>query len=114
MNDTLKRLGIIRKRTLRALKPERNVIISVFVDPIFLDQRLYLDETGVCLNLTLPCDRSPQGERMFDQQPVSPGETVNSVAVLTEQGLAGQWCYQGFPTAQRFALIWKSIRCCLC
>jgi transposase len=33
---------------------------------------------------------------------VSPGETVNTVAVLTEQGLAGQWCYRGALTARVF------------
>ena len=39
--------------------------------------------------------RSRRGERVFDVKPVSPGTTVNTVAVLTTEGLAGQWCYQG-------------------
>lgn len=54
------------------------------------------------MNLTLPYGRSPRGERVVDAQPVSPGETVNTVAVLTEQGLESPWCYQGALTAQRF------------
>jgi transposase len=52
------------------------------------------------LNLTLPSGRSPRGERVFDAKPVSPGETVNTVAVLTTQGLKGQWRYQGSLSAK--------------
>jgi transposase len=52
--------------------------------------------------MTLPYGRAPRGERVIDEQPVSPGETVNTVAVLTEQGLDAQWCYQGPLTAERF------------
>lgn len=36
------------------------------------------------------------------EKPVSPGETVNTVAVLSTQGLEGQWHYQGALTAKRF------------
>lgn len=52
--------------------------------------------------MTLPYGRAPRGERVVDAKPVSPGEPVNTVAVLTEQGLVGQWCYQGTLTARRF------------
>lgn len=54
------------------------------------------------MNLTLPRGRSRRGQRVFDGKPVCPGETVNTVAVLTLDGLAGRWCYQGALTAQRF------------
>lgn len=52
--------------------------------------------------MTLPYGRAPQEERVGDTKPVAPGEAVNTVAVLTEQGLAGQWCYQGALTARVF------------
>jgi hypothetical protein len=52
--------------------------------------------------MTLPYGRAPRGERVIDERPVSPGETVSTVAVLTEQGLDAQWSYQGPLTAERF------------
>ncbi|CAI8837333.1 protein of unknown function [Methylocaldum szegediense] len=47
-------------------------------------QCLYLEETGARLNMILPYGRAPRGERVIDERPVSPGETVSTVAVLTE------------------------------
>lgn len=52
--------------------------------------------------MTLPCGRSRQGQRVFDGQPVSPGNTVNVIAALTPEGLAGEWVYQGSLTARWF------------
>lgn len=52
--------------------------------------------------MALAYGRSPQGERVCDGKPVSPGETVNTVAVLSTQGLERQWCYQGSLTAKWF------------
>jgi hypothetical protein len=52
--------------------------------------------------MTLPYGRAPRAERCVDTKPVAPGEAVNTVAVLTEQGLAGQWYYQGAFTARVF------------
>jgi transposase len=109
MHDTLKRLGLTRKKK-STYDPKKNTDEAQAeaeryhqqVDHLPLDQRLYLDETGARLNMTLPYGRSPRGERVVDEQPVSPGETVSTVAVLTEQGLEGQFCYQGALTAQRF------------
>jgi len=109
MHATLKRLGITRKKKSTYDPHKNTAAVQVEteryhrqIDVIPLEQRLYLDETGSRLNMTLPYGRSPQGERVLDEQPVSPGETVSTVAVLTEQGLNGQWCYQGELTAKRF------------
>lgn len=52
--------------------------------------------------MTLPYGRAPRGERVIDERPVSPGETVSTVAVLTEHGLDAQWSDQGPLTAERF------------
>jgi transposase len=54
------------------------------------------------LNLTLPYGRARRGTRVVEAKPVSRGEPLNTVAVLTEQGLTGQWCYPGTLTARRF------------
>jgi transposase len=54
------------------------------------------------LNLTLPYGRSPHGERVVDEKPVASGETVSTIAGLTDHGLEGQFCYQGEMTAERF------------
>jgi|UPI000429B080 transposase len=52
--------------------------------------------------MTLPYGRATRGERVIDERPVSPGETVNIVAVLTDHGLDALWCYQDSLTAERF------------
>jgi transposase len=52
--------------------------------------------------MTLPFGRAPCGERAVDTKPTSPGEAVNTVAVLTPRGLAGEWRYQGSLTARWF------------
>lgn len=39
---------------------------------------------------------------VVDKKPVSPGEAVNTVTVLTGRNLVGQWRYQGSLTTQRF------------
>lgn len=52
--------------------------------------------------MSLAYGRSRQGGRVFDGKPVSPGRTVNTVAVLGTQGLQAQWRYQGSLTAQWF------------
>jgi len=109
LHATLKRLKLTRKRKTtydpKQNTPETQADTDRYhqqVDSIPLDQRLYLDETGSRLNMTLPYGRAPQGERVVDEKPVSPGETVNVVAVLSQEGLEGQFCYQGELTAQRF------------
>lgn len=86
---TLKRLKITRKRKShsdpkKVTEPGQSDTERDHrqVDDIPLDQRLYLDETASRLNLTLPCGRAPEGERVIDEKPVSRGESVRTVAVL--------------------------------
>jgi transposase len=109
MHDTLQRLGLTlkKKSTYDPKKDIEEIQLETEqyhqqVDDIPLDDRLYLDETGARLNMTLPYGRSPQGERVYDEKPTSPGETVSTVAVLTPQGLERPWRYQGSLTAQWF------------
>jgi transposase len=109
MHAPLKRLGLTRKKKTtydpRKTRAEVQADTDRYhrqVDSIPLDQRLYLDETGSRLNLTLPYGRAPRGERAVDTKPAAPGEVVSTVAVLTEHGLAGQFCYRGEWTAERF------------
>ena len=52
--------------------------------------------------MTLPYGRAPHDERCLDTKPVTPGATVNTVAALTEQGMAGPWHFQGTLTARVF------------
>jgi transposase len=57
---------------------------------------------GSALNLNLDYGRSRQGERVYDEHPTAPGETVNTIAVLTENGLEAVDLYTGSLTAKRF------------
>lgn len=109
MHGTLKRLGItLKKKSTYDPKKDTDEIQAETeryhgeIDGVPLDDRLYLDETGARLNMSLTYGRSPQGDRVFDGKPVSPGQTVNTVAVLGTQGLQAQWRYQGSLTAQWF------------
>jgi transposase len=72
------------------------------VDDLPLSERLYLDETGAHVNLTLPYGRARRGRRGVEAKPVKRGAPLNTVAVLTEQGLAGPWFFEGTLTARRF------------
>jgi transposase len=109
MHATLKRLRITRKRKT-TYDPKKNTEAVQAdteryhqqVDSIPLEQRLYLDETGSRLNMTLPYGRAPEGERAVDEQPTSPGATISIVAGLTDHGVEGQFCYQGEMTSERF------------
>jgi transposase len=66
------------------------------------EDRLYLDEMGSALNLNLDYGRSPQGERVYDEKPTAPGETISTAAVLTENGVEAAGQYFGTLNAQRF------------
>jgi len=66
------------------------------------EDRVYLDETGSSLNLSLDYGRSPKGERVNDEKPTAPGETVSTAAVLTENGIEAECLYFGTLTAKRF------------
>jgi len=59
---------------------------------------------GSTLNLNLAYGRSKQGEEVYDENPTAPGETVSTVAVLTDQGIQGVDMYLGSMTAKRFVL----------
>lgn len=69
-----------------------------------MEDRVYLDETGSALNLTLDQGRSRRGEPVHDANPTAPGATVNAVAVLTGNGLEAVDLYTGSMTAERFVL----------
>jgi len=59
------------------------------------EDRVYLDETGSSLNLSLDYGRSPKGERVNDEKPIAPGETVSTAAVLTQHGIEAERLYFG-------------------
>jgi transposase len=68
------------------------------------EDRVYLDEMGSALNLKLDHGRSRRGERVYDENPTAPGETVNTVAVLTGNGIEAVDMFVGSLTARRFVL----------
>lgn len=109
MHATLQRLKISYKRKTThdpkhdsAEGQRKTAEYHQQVDSIPLDQRLYLDEVGSRLDMSLPYGRAPIGDRAVDVKPSSPGETVSTLAVLSEQGLERPFSFQGELTAQRF------------
>jgi transposase len=108
MHNTLKRLNITRKRkTFR--DPKRytdqaeadKLHYDAQVESVEPDNRLYLDETGSCLNMTPAYGRSPQGQRAYAEKPTSPGISVGTVALLSVRGIVAAFSYVGSMTAQR-------------
>ena len=65
-------------------------------------KRFYLDETGSCLNMTPLYGRSQKDARTYDKRPVSPGTRVNTVAILTEEGIKAQYNYTELLDAELF------------
>ena len=109
MHFTLKRMGLsYKKKTFHDPKRRKegaNGIKDSYLcqlDGVTPENRLYLDETGSSLNLNLDYGRSPKGERVHDEKPAAPGETISTAAVLTERGIEAVAQYRGTLTAKRF------------
>jgi transposase len=66
------------------------------------DKRFYLDETGSCLNMAPLYGRSQKGQRVYDKRPSSPGKRVNTLAILSEEGIKAPYHYVGSLSADVF------------
>lgn len=111
MFNTLEQLHITRKKKTFS-DPKKNSDAAKVekenydaqLETIKPDDRLYLDETGSCLNMTPLYGRSPEGERAYDQKPTYPSTTVSTVAILSEEGIKAQYTYTGSLNAKVFVL----------
>lgn len=111
MFNTLGRLNITRKKKTfydpkkesDAAQEEKNAY-DAQREKIPDDNCWYIDETGSCLNMTPLYGRSPQGERVYDQRPTSPGVRVSTVAILSNEGIKANYTYTGSLTAETFIL----------
>ena len=109
MHLTLKRMGLsYKKKTFHDPKKHAEGAADLHdsyacqLEGVAPEDRVYLDETGSSLNLSLDYGRSPKGERVHDDRPTAPGATVSTAAVLTEHGIEGEFLYFGTLTAKRF------------
>jgi len=97
MYNTLERLNFSRKKKTFSdpKKSTAEVKEEYFekLEAIPPEKRFYLDETGCCLNMTPLYGRSYQGERVYDIRPTNPGARVNTIAVLTEEGIKSHYNY---------------------
>ncbi len=100
MHNTLKHMKITRKKKNfsdpkkytdenKAKKTEYDEKIA----KVAFEDRLYLDETGTCMNMAPLYGRSPQGERVYDKRPTSSGTRINVAAVLSKKGVVAQYEY---------------------
>ncbi|MCP5420148.1 MAG: IS630 family transposase [Gammaproteobacteria bacterium] len=64
--------------------------------------RVYLDETGSCINMTLPYGRARRGEVVREKKPAHGGERLNTIALLSETGIQGEYHYSGTLNAEKF------------
>ena len=109
MHLTLKRMGLTyKKKTFRDPKRDEEGAADIKcsytcqLEGVKPEDLIYLDETGSTLNMNLDYGRSPKGERVHDDKPTAPGETISTAAVLTEHGIEGEFLYFGTLTAKRF------------
>lgn len=109
--NTLERLNLTRKKkTFSDPKKASETVhdekkaYDAQLEKIQEDNRWYIDETGSCLNMTPRYGRSPQGERVYDEKPTDPGVRVNTVAMLSKEGMAASYTYTGSLTAELFIL----------
>lgn len=111
MFNTLEHLNITRKKKTFS-DPKKNSDAAQVdkknydkqLETIGPEQRLYLDETGSCLNMTPLYGRSQEGERAYDQKPTYPSTTVSTVAILSEDGMEAEYTYLGSLNAALFIL----------
>jgi transposase len=94
MFNTLKLLNYTRKKKsfsdpkkdedgVAQLKKEYNVAL----DKIEPENRFYLDETGICLNMTLSYARSKKGKSVYEKKPTNKGKTINIITALSKEGI---------------------------
>ena len=109
MHLTLKRMGLTyKKKTFRDPKRDEEGAADIKcsyacqLEGVKPEDLIYLDETGSTLNMNLDYGRSPKGERVYDDKPTAPGETVSTAAVLTGHGIEAVAQYRGTLTAKRF------------
>jgi hypothetical protein len=90
---TLRRMGLTRKKTLRAAEQDRPDraqerrrwrVWQRFMDA---SRFVFLDETGTATNMTRRYGRSPRGQRVVDAMPHGHWLTTTFVAGLREDGI---------------------------
>lgn len=109
MYNTLERLNITRKKKTFS-DPKKSTdevkakkeIYDKKLETIAPEKRFYLDETGTCLNMSPLYGRSYQGERAYDKRPTHPGKRVNTIAILTTEGIKAQYNFIGSLNAKLF------------
>lgn len=106
MYNTLERLNISRKKkTFYAPRKSTAKAKEEYFEKLKTippEKRFYLDETGSCLNMTPLYGRSTQGERVYENRPTSPGARVNTIAILTIEGIKAQYNYTCSMNAKVF------------
>ena len=109
MFNTLKKLKITRKKKTfsdpkkntkqnEELKKEYDAKLA----DIPPDKRFYLDETGTYLNLSPLYGRSKCGLPVYDVKPTHSLEKLNTIAILTEDGIKAPYTYSTSLTASLF------------
>jgi transposase len=111
MYNTLEKLNITRKKKTFSDSKKSTLEVEIKkscydgqLENIEPEKRFYLDETGSCLNMTPLYGRSQQGERVYDNKPTNPGTRINTVAILSEEGIKAQYNYVGSLTAELFII----------
>jgi transposase len=107
--NLLKRLNITRKKKTfydpKKNTPEAQLEKELYkqnLEAIPEEKRFYADETGCYLNMTPLYGRSFCGKRAHDEKPTCRGETVNTVSILSEDGLKAEFHYKQALTAELF------------
>ena len=67
-----------------------------------IEKRFYLDETGACLNLSPLYGRSKRGQPVYDVKPTYSNGKINTIAVLTKEGIKAPYSYTTPLTASIF------------
>ena len=62
---------------------------------ISVENLIFIDETGAVLNMVLPYGRSPRGERVYGEKPVSKGCRISTIGALSLSGVEAAMCFEG-------------------
>jgi transposase len=101
LHNSLRRLGLRHKKSLRAAEQDRPDVAGKrglwrvwqrFMDPA---RFVFLDVTGTATDMARRYGRTPCGQRLVAGVPHAHWRTTTFIAGLRESGIVRRWCWMG-------------------
>ena len=118
MDRTLKKMGITRKKKV-LYDPKKNTdrvrkLAEEYSEKIKTEDvgnLIFIDETGMTLNMTLPYGRSLRGKRVIGYRPVSQGKRISAIGAISSEELSACMTYEGTLNGELFLSYLSNFLC---